>query len=130
MSDPNETTDRFAETESRYAERAAGERTDTSPYRFDPATIVHRTPEHPVRDGVEVMSPAFHADPFDHYRWMQANAPVYWDDVTGLWALTRHADIANVEANHETFCSVKGSRPESSVPSMINLDPPEHTRRR
>ncbi|MEM9562673.1 MAG: cytochrome P450, partial [Actinomycetota bacterium] len=47
-----------------------------------------------------------------------------------LWALTRHADIANVEANHETFCSVKGSRPESSVPSMINLDPPEHTRRR
>lgn len=102
----------------------------TSPYRFDPSTIVHRTPEHPVRTGVEVMSPAFHADPFDHYRWMQEHAPVYWDDVTGLWALTRHGDIAHVEANHEIYCSGKGSRPESSVPSMINLDPPEHTRRR
>lgn len=104
--------------------------TGTHPYRFDPSTIVHRTPDHPVRDGVEVMNPAFHAEPFEHYRWMRANAPVYWDDVTGLWALTRHADIAHVEANHETYCSVKGSRPESSVPSMINLDPPEHTRRR
>lgn len=100
------------------------------PYRFDLSTIVHRTPEHQVRDGVEVMSPAFHADPFDHYRWMQKHAPVYWDDVTGLWALTTHADISHVEANHEIYCSVKGSRPESSVPSMINLDPPDHTRRR
>ena len=86
-------------------------------YRFDPDTIVHRTPDHPVRDGVEVMSTAFHADPLDHYRWMQTHAPVYWDDVTGLWALTKHQDISHVEANHEVYCSVRGSRPESSVPS-------------
>ncbi len=121
------TAGRFDEVADRYdQDRPEG----TSPYRFDPATIVHRTPAHPTRNGVVVMDPAFHADPFEHYRWMQAEAPVYWDDVTGLWALTRHADISRVEADHETFCSVKGSRPESSVPSMINLDPPEHTRRR
>ena len=100
------------------------------PYRFDRSTIVHRTPEHPTRKGVVVMDPTFHADPFDHYRWMHEHAPLYWDDVTGLWAVTRHEHIRRIEADWETFCSIKGSRPESSVPSMINLDPPEHTRRR
>ncbi len=124
-------TQRFDDVAERYDAAnwdADGEQRNI--YRFDPSTIVHRTPAHPVRDGVEVMSPAFHADPFDHYRWMHEHAPVYWDDITGLWALTRHRDISHVEANHEIYCSVKGSRPESSVPSMINLDPPEHTRRR
>lgn len=99
-------------------------------YRFDRSTIVHRTPDHPLRDGVEVMSLAFNADPFDHFRWMHENARAYWDDATGLWAVTGHAEISRIEADHETFCSVKGSRPESSVPSMINTDPPDHTRRR
>ncbi len=99
-------------------------------YRFDPSTIVHRTPAHPVRSGVEVMSLAFNADPFDHFAWMRDNAPVYWDDVTGLWAITGHAEVSHIEATWETYCSSKGSRPESSVPSMINADPPDHTRRR
>jgi cytochrome P450 family 142 subfamily A polypeptide 1 len=61
---------------------------------------------------------------------MRANAPVYWDDMSGLWAITRHEDIQRIEADHETFCSAKGSRPEVSLPSMIDNDPPEHTRRR
>lgn len=99
-------------------------------YRFDANSIVHRTPEHPVRDGVEVMSLEFNADPFAHFAWMREEAPVYWDDAKGIWAITKHADISTIENDWETFCSVKGSRPESSVPSMINLDPPHHTRRR
>ena len=126
-----DSSNRFDQVAERYdAANADAEGERGSIYRFDPSTIVHRTPAHPVRDGVEVMNPTFHADPFDHYRWMHEHAPVYWDDITGLWALTRHRDISHVEANHEIYCSVKGSRPESSVPSMINLDPPEHTRRR
>ncbi len=128
MSDtPKDPNARFAGATERYADEGIDQ---GGPYRFDPSTIVHRTPAHPVRDGVVVMSPEFHAEPFEHYRWMQEHAPVYWDDTTGIWALTRHADISHVEANHDVFCSVKGSRPESSVPSMINLDPPAHTRRR
>lgn len=99
-------------------------------YRFDPSTIVNRTPEHPVRDGLEVMSLAFNADPIPAISWMHEHAPVYWDDHTGLWAVTRHADVSRIEANWEDFVSVKGSRPDSSVPSMINADPPDHTRRR
>ncbi len=99
-------------------------------YRFDTSTIVHRTPKHPVRDGLEVMSIAFNADPMPAINWMHNHAPVYWDDHTGLWAITRHSDVSRIEANWEDFTSAKGSRPESSVPSMINADPPDHTRRR
>ena len=103
---------------------------DAELYRFDRSTIEHRTPEHPVRAGVEVMSLQFNADPFEHFAWMREHAPLYWDDVTGLWAVTGHSEISHIEANWETYCSSKGSRPESSVPSMINTDTPDHTRRR
>lgn len=103
---------------------------DAELYRFDPSTIVHRTPAHPVRDGLEVMGLDFNADPMPAIGWMHEHAPVYWDDHTGLWAITRHADVSRIEANWEDFTSAKGSRPESSVPSMINADPPDHTRRR
>jgi cytochrome P450 family 142 subfamily A polypeptide 1 len=99
-------------------------------YRFDPETIVHRAPEHATRDDIVVMSLDFNADPLERMAWMRANAPVYWDDTSGLWAITRHEDIQRIEADHETFCSAKGSRPEVSLPSMIDNDPPEHTRRR
>ncbi len=100
------------------------------PYRFDPSTIVHRTPTHPTRDDIVAMSPDFHADPGEPMAWMRANAPLYWDDLTGLWAVTSHELISTIEADWETYCSVKGSRPESAVPSMINMDPPLHTQRR
>jgi len=99
-------------------------------YRFDPSTIQHRTPEHPVLADVDVLSVAFNADPHPRLDWMREHAPVYWDDGAGIWAVTRHADISHIEANWETFCSSLGSRPNSSVPSMINADPPDHTRRR
>ena len=112
------------------AARAARERGENTPFQFDRSTIVHRTPAHPVRDGIEVLSTEFNADPFDHFRWMHEHAPLYWDDVEGIWAVTTHADISHVEVQWETYCSVLGSRPNSAVPSMINLDPPEHTRRR
>lgn len=103
---------------------------DAQLYRYDESRTKHRTPEHPVRPGVEVLSLAFNADPLEHMAWMRGNAPVYWDDITGLWAITKHEHISHVEANWETFCSSLGSRPNSAVPSMINADPPDHTRRR
>lgn len=89
-----------------------------------------RTPTHATRADISVLSPDFYAD-FDALTtWMRAEAPMYWDDGTGMWAAASHADITRISRDWRTFCSGKGSRPESSVPSMINFDPPEHTRRR
>lgn len=89
-----------------------------------------RTPEHPVHDGVNLLSADFYADPHPLFTWMRANAPVYWDDGTGIWGIASYADVMTVSKDWETFCSGQGSRPESSVPSMINTDPPQHILRR
>jgi cholest-4-en-3-one 26-monooxygenase len=89
-----------------------------------------RTPTHPTRPEVELLSPDFYADFDELTSWMRAEAPMYWDDTVGMWGAAAHADIVAMSRDWRTFCSGKGSRPESSVPSMINFDPPEHTRRR
>lgn len=89
-----------------------------------------RTPEHPTHPDVHLLSPDFYADPHPLFTWMREHAPVYWDDTTGLWGVALHADVMAVSKDWETFCSGQGSRPESSVPSMINTDPPQHILRR
>jgi cytochrome P450 family 142 subfamily A polypeptide 1 len=89
-----------------------------------------RTAEHATRDDIRLLSPGFYADPHPQFSWMRANAPVYWDDATGIWGIARYEDIMLVAREWETFCSGEGSRPDSSVPSMINFDPPQHTLRR
>ncbi|MEX1107099.1 MAG: cytochrome P450 [Ilumatobacteraceae bacterium] len=89
-----------------------------------------RTPTHPTRPEVELLSPDFYARFDELTTWMRAEAPMYWDDSIGMWGAAAHADITRISRDWRTFCSGKGSRPESSVPSMINFDPPEHTRRR
>lgn len=89
-----------------------------------------RTAEHPTRDEIRLLSPDFYADPHPHFAWMRREAPVYWDDASGIWGVTRYDDVMQVSRDWKTFCSGQGSRPESSVPSMINRDPPEHILRR
>ena len=80
---------------------------------------------------INVIDPRFYGgDPYPAYAWLRERAPVYWDDTTGLWGVTRHADVMAVEADWETYSSARGSRPTSWTPSMINHDPPAHTARR
>ena len=84
--------------------------------------------DHPTRDEIRLLEGDFYVnDPLEHYRWMRANAPVYRDDVGGVWGVTLHADIMHVSKNPQLFCSGKSSRPEegSWIPSMINLDDPD-----
>jgi cytochrome P450 family 142 subfamily A polypeptide 1 len=69
--------------------------------------------------------------PLEHYAWLRRHAPVYWDESAGLWGVADHADVMAVSRDPELFCSKLGSRPDSPpIPSMINLDDPQHRRRR
>jgi len=69
--------------------------------------------------------------PLEHYRWLRRHAPVYWDASAALWAVSRHADVMAVSKSPEVFCSRMSSRPDAPpIPSMINLDDPQHRRRR
>ena len=89
-----------------------------------------RQPEHPTRPEIRLLDPDFYRDPEPLYAWMREEAPVYWDDHTGIWGITRYADIMQVARDYRTFCSGQGSRPETNAPQMINTDPPEHNLRR
>ena len=91
-------------------------------------------PNHPTRDDIGLLDRFFYLDPWERYRWMRDQAPIYWDANAdgGLWGVTRYEDIMAIAKDPETFCSGKSSRPErdSWIPSMINQDEPLHKRRR
>ncbi|HVN40917.1 MAG TPA: cytochrome P450 [Myxococcota bacterium] len=92
-------------------------------------------PAHEVNRNVRLMDPMFYIDPHLHFLWMREHAPVYWDETSpdgGLWGVALHEDVLFVAKTPEIFCSRKSSRPErdSYIPSMINLDDPDHKRRR
>jgi cytochrome P450 family 142 subfamily A polypeptide 1 len=89
-------------------------------------------PDHPTRDGISLMDGRFYADdPHEHFRWMRAHAPVYWDARSRVWGITKHADLLVCSKDSETFCNRFGMRPDApAVPSMINFDGADHKRRR
>lgn len=90
-------------------------------------------PDHPTHPEIKLLDGQFYIDrPLEHFAWMRENAPVYYDPSGEIWGVTLHEDIMAVSKNPEIFCSSKSSRPEpdSWIPSMINLDDPDHKRRR
>ncbi|MFI5320204.1 MAG: cytochrome P450 [Myxococcota bacterium] len=81
---------------------------------------------------IDLLDGDFYArDPFAAFRWMRANAPIFWDEKNRLWGISRHAHVQEVAKAPQLFCSGGGSRPDSPpIPSMINMDDPMHRRRR
>jgi cytochrome P450 family 142 subfamily A polypeptide 1 len=70
-------------------------------------------------------------DPHDHFAWMREHAPVYWDADGQIWGVAGYEELLRVSKDPETFCSRESSRPDSPpIPSMINMDDPDHRRRR
>jgi cytochrome P450 family 142 subfamily A polypeptide 1 len=63
--------------------------------------------------------------------WMRENAPAYFDESSGVWGITRYADIKEISKDPDTFSNAGGIRPDSdALPMMIDTDAPEHVRRR
>jgi cytochrome P450 len=84
--------------------------------------------------------PDFYAgDVAEAYRRLRAEAPVYWCEAAGFWALSKHADVDTVSRNPQLFCSSGGVIVNDPVrdgtmpvapPSIIYMDPPAHVRYR
>ena len=74
----------------------------------------------------------YRTDPHDLWAWMRANEPLFRDEANGLWAVTRHADVLEVERNAAVFSSARGYRswwaPEEN--SIIAQDDPGHVAQR
>jgi cytochrome P450 len=78
-------------------------------------------------------SEEFFTNPFEIYRRMREEAPLYYDEEEDFYALTRHVDVAAAFKDFETYSSARGCdlamvRKGVSVEqkSIIFMDPPEH----
>jgi cytochrome P450 family 142 subfamily A polypeptide 1 len=70
-------------------------------------------------------------DPFPAFAWMREHAPAYFDEASGVWGITRYADIKEISKDPATFSNAGGIRPDGEgLPMMIDTDAPEHVRRR
>ncbi len=82
---------------------------------------------------VDLLDPGFYQrNPHADYAWMRANEPVYRDGRNGLWGISRHADVLEVERRNDVFVSGLGYRnlhsPTES--NMIAQDDPRHQQQR
>jgi cytochrome P450 len=79
--------------------------------------------------------------PHDWFALLRREAPVFWQDERqgrGFWSLTRYDDILAASRDYQTFSSAVGGTslmdltPEQveSRMSMLDADPPKHTRLR
>lgn len=83
-------------------------------------------------------SEEFFTDPYETYRRMRQEAPVYYNEQHDFYALTRHEDVAAAFKDYETYSSAQGIDlamvKSGGVPreqkSIIFMDPPEHRRMR
>ncbi|MGN6453221.1 MAG: cytochrome P450 [Steroidobacteraceae bacterium] len=82
-------------------------------------------------------SEEFFNGPYNIYRRMREEAPVYYNEQYDFYALSRHEDVAAAYKDHETYSSAYGLdlaqvRSPEPVPvkMIIIMDPPEHRQMR
>jgi cholest-4-en-3-one 26-monooxygenase len=79
----------------------------------------------------DLNDPRLYDDPWDFYRWLRTEEPVWFDANSGLYAISRHEDVVEVSRDHARYSAAAGVRPLVPVPmSIISMDEPEHTRQR
>jgi len=81
-----------------------------------------------------------HGHPWEQYRWLRENAPVYWHpepEGPGFWAITRYEDVRMISRQPKLFSSyargVMMPEPDemglaASRQMMLVMDPPQHDR--
>jgi cholest-4-en-3-one 26-monooxygenase len=82
---------------------------------------------------VDLLDPElYRRNPHEVWTWLRHNEPVYRDGRNGLWGVTRHADLMDVERRSTVFVSGQGYRAIWS-PAEINMiaqDDPRHRQQR
>ncbi len=95
-----------------------------------PATAL---PEGSTSVEFDPYSDVFFDNPYETYRWMRDEAPVYYNEKWDFYALSRHDDVVAAHRDWETFSSAYGVtldalslRERYSSNMLIIMDPPEH----
>ncbi|HEX6286773.1 MAG TPA: cytochrome P450 [Acidimicrobiia bacterium] len=91
---------------------------------------------------VDITSHDTYVEDFPHsaFRRLRRDDPVSWvteSDGSGFWAVTKHEDVVEVSRDYNRFTASRGIRIEEmdheeleARRSMMEFDPPEHTRLR
>jgi cytochrome P450 len=90
------------------------------------------------------LSPEYLLDPYPFLSEAREIAPAFYCDAIEHWIITRHADIKSIFRNPPTFSAQNANSPLraacpmaskalqeggwKAVPTLANVDPPEHTR--
>ena len=110
-------------------EQTRGQSTEMTSEPDTAVTAIHFDP----------FSEDFFKGPFDTYRRLRNEAPVYHDTKYGFYALSRFDDVAEGMKDWQTYSSARGITmeqylldevPEEISVLIIAMDPPEHTRMR
>lgn len=95
---------------------------------------------------IDLAAPALWASRFpdDLFAELRARTPVFHQRLTSdvqsavgreFWVCTKHADVARVHRDHETFTATRGPLIQDvplfdAYPAIVSMDPPDHTIRR
>ena len=70
-------------------------------------------------------------DPWETYRWLRTNAPIYRDERNDLWVISKHEDVFTISRDPDRYCNRFGVRPViAGDMSIITLDGEQHTQTR
>ena len=106
-----------------------------------PLYIRGRLLQERLRSGVAwyPLDPGYIADPYPTYRKLRERDPYHKSQLTGMLVVSRYEDIDAILRDHERFRNEEGGRSDSLAntsirreltPSILSLDPPDHTRLR
>lgn len=81
---------------------------------------------------MRLFDPAIADDPYPHYRQWRENQPVFRDEESRDWIISRHEDVLNALKNHKLFSSSAFAESEQSAVALplLSDDPPRHTKLR
>jgi cytochrome P450 len=90
--------------------------------------------------------PRLRTNPYEVFRELREEAPVFWSPMMSVWVLTRYDDVLTTLKDHVNFSSERlrannplvqalesqrlASGPLGTTPTMLSTDPPAHTRMR
>jgi cytochrome P450 len=76
--------------------------------------------------------PDIAVDPYPHYQHWREQQPVFRDETSGQWIISRHADVVAALKNPQLFSSSAFAQSEQSAVTLplLSDDPPRHTQLR
>ncbi|MHB1139749.1 MAG: cytochrome P450 [Microthrixaceae bacterium] len=85
----------------------------------------------PQDQGIDLLSGDFWGGDFHAgLTWMREHDPLHWDG--RVWGVSTYDMLRDISRRPDTFSNATGCRPQPylQLPMMIDMDDPEHTRRR